>query len=306
VLKGKIAYMAPEQLQRREVTRSADVYALGVVLWEMLAGQRLFQADSELDLMTDVLSGATEPPSRHRPDVPDALDAVVMSALASDPAERCASAQEMADVLQRVLPPAFPAEVGRWVADVAGEVLAGRDASLADIENNTAVVAVAEPNDALDQTKVDLEMPSQPSSVSVETPIPEAGTRHLSPRAMGVVAASVLVLIVGAFAVTWSATGVRGTVAATGSAATVPAAVVAAPATATASVTEASPSALPVTSATQPSPVRPSSRPPTNRRSAPPVTRHADAPPALPSKRACDPPYVIDSAGDRQYKTECL
>jgi serine/threonine-protein kinase len=67
LVKGKIAYMAPEQLAGREVTRSADVYAMGVVLWETLTGKRLFQGDSDAALVTQVLAGTTEPPSRHAP-----------------------------------------------------------------------------------------------------------------------------------------------------------------------------------------------------------------------------------------------
>ena len=63
----------------------ADVYAMGVVLWELLAGRRLFQADNDPALLKVVLAGAKEPPGRYAPHVPAALDALVMRALAPDP-----------------------------------------------------------------------------------------------------------------------------------------------------------------------------------------------------------------------------
>jgi serine/threonine-protein kinase len=77
--------MAPEQIAARAVTRTADVYAMGVVLWELLAGRRLFQADNDPALLKVVLAGAKEPPGRYAPHVPAALDALVMRALAPDP-----------------------------------------------------------------------------------------------------------------------------------------------------------------------------------------------------------------------------
>jgi serine/threonine protein kinase len=92
-IKGKMAYMAPEQLAAGDVTRQADVYALAVVLWEMLAGKRLFHADSDVATFGKVMAGATEPPSRHAPSLPADLDALVMKGLAVDPSRRFVSAR---------------------------------------------------------------------------------------------------------------------------------------------------------------------------------------------------------------------
>ncbi len=57
-----MAYMAPEQVASGEVTRRADVYAMGVVLWQTLTGQSLFKADNDAGLVAKVLAGVKEPP----------------------------------------------------------------------------------------------------------------------------------------------------------------------------------------------------------------------------------------------------
>ncbi|MFO0742396.1 MAG: protein kinase [Labilithrix sp.] len=125
-LKGKIAYMAPEQLERDDVTRASDVYAAGVVLWEVLAGRRLHDAESEGALVRMVLAGPQSMPSAHRPEVPAALDAVVATALARDPAARFATAQAMSAALERAMPPARARGVGDWVGALAATSLARR------------------------------------------------------------------------------------------------------------------------------------------------------------------------------------
>ncbi|HEY8073541.1 MAG TPA: serine/threonine-protein kinase, partial [Labilithrix sp.] len=88
-VKGKLAYMAPELLETHEVTRIADVYAVGVMLWEGLTGKRLFEAQTEGMLVRRVLEGASEPPSvaAAARNTPRELDAIVMRALAKKPEE---------------------------------------------------------------------------------------------------------------------------------------------------------------------------------------------------------------------------
>ncbi len=137
VIKGKIAYMAPEQLSAGEVTRRVDLYAMAVVLWEMLAGRRMLQAPSEASLVVQVLKGIKERPSVHAPGLPSGLDELVMKALSADPARRFATAPEMAEELKRVVPPAFPSDVGDWVNSVARPVLAQRGLLLAEIESRS-------------------------------------------------------------------------------------------------------------------------------------------------------------------------
>ncbi|MBW2457703.1 MAG: protein kinase, partial [Deltaproteobacteria bacterium] len=80
-LKGKMPYMAPEQLEGLAIDRRVDIYAAGCVLWEMLTGKRLFVADNEAALACQVLAGPTCSPREVCPDVPEPLDAACMQAL---------------------------------------------------------------------------------------------------------------------------------------------------------------------------------------------------------------------------------
>jgi serine/threonine-protein kinase len=134
-IKGKAAYMAPEQLAARPVDRRVDVYAAAVMLWELLAGRRLFQGDNPLQVMRMVLELTIEPPSRFVPTVPETLDAVVLKGAARDAGERYATAREMAVALERAVLPATTREVGEWVEAIAGEGLRKRAARVHEIES---------------------------------------------------------------------------------------------------------------------------------------------------------------------------
>ncbi|MEZ4442632.1 MAG: protein kinase [Polyangiaceae bacterium] len=81
-LKGKLPYMAPEQLEDATVDRRTDVYAAGCVLWEMLVGRRLFRGKSEAAIACAVLAGPTESPREAGVEVPESIDAACMQALA--------------------------------------------------------------------------------------------------------------------------------------------------------------------------------------------------------------------------------
>ncbi|MBL0693448.1 serine/threonine protein kinase [Comamonas sp. JC664] len=95
VLKGKFAYMSPEQARGEAVDARTDIFALGVVLWEMLTGGRLFDGDSEVAVLRAVQQSAIPPPARLNPDVPPDLDAAVVRALERDPALRFQTAAEL-------------------------------------------------------------------------------------------------------------------------------------------------------------------------------------------------------------------
>ncbi len=145
-LKGKLAYMAPEQLRGEPVTRRTDVYAASVVLWETLVGQRLFRAGDEGATVTRVLMGEVEPPSRAVRDdrelaelqAIERLDAVVLRGLDRDSAKRFETAHDMAVALERCLAPAHAAEVAHWLEQVAGPALARRAAAITAIEGGAA------------------------------------------------------------------------------------------------------------------------------------------------------------------------
>src|SRR6185436_14746074 len=80
-VKGKLGYMSPEQLRARPFDRRTDVYALGVVLYEMLAGARPYEAPTEASLLTAILTEDMVPLRVRSPDVPEALERIVLRAL---------------------------------------------------------------------------------------------------------------------------------------------------------------------------------------------------------------------------------
>lgn len=99
VTKGKVAYMAPEQVRGERVDRRTDVFALGVVLWEATVGRRLFKCENDASAARRVCSGAVPAPSRLRAGYPTALERIVLKALAPNPEDRHSSARHLADEL---------------------------------------------------------------------------------------------------------------------------------------------------------------------------------------------------------------
>ena len=93
-LKGKYSYMSPEQVAGAEVDGRSDIFALGIVLHELLTGRRLFKADSDVQTLARVRECNVPPPSRLNPQLPPGVDQIVLKALAKDPDQRYATAQE--------------------------------------------------------------------------------------------------------------------------------------------------------------------------------------------------------------------
>jgi serine/threonine protein kinase len=102
-LKGKLAYMSPEQVRGQEVDRRTDVFALGVVLWELTTNHRLFRMDTDLDTLEKVQACIVPPPSTIVPDYPVELESVVMKALAKNRNERFQTARDFSRALQSFL-----------------------------------------------------------------------------------------------------------------------------------------------------------------------------------------------------------
>jgi hypothetical protein len=126
-LKGKLAYMAPEQLEGAAVVRQSDVFAASIVLWEALTSQRAYGgAASEGEVVTKILRGPPAPPSSVCAELGTAYDEVLMRGLARAPADRFESARHMAAALTAAGEPASAAEVGAWVERIAALPLADR------------------------------------------------------------------------------------------------------------------------------------------------------------------------------------
>ena len=121
-LKGKYGYMSPEQVTGAELDGRSDIFAVGIVLAEMLMGKRLFTAPNDLDVLLMVRDGRLERWDKHGKDVPESLDAIVRKALAKSLDERYQTAAEFRDALEdlqfqfgmRV----GPADLGALVADL--------------------------------------------------------------------------------------------------------------------------------------------------------------------------------------------
>ena len=100
-LKGKLAYMAPEQARGQQVDRRADVFAMGIVLWECLAQKRLFKGEGEAETLNRVLYEPIPQLRQANPDVAPALADVVMKALDRDADKRWRTASDLADALEK-------------------------------------------------------------------------------------------------------------------------------------------------------------------------------------------------------------
>ncbi|MEJ7728587.1 MAG: protein kinase [Polyangiaceae bacterium] len=144
---GKVAYIAPEQLRCVAVTARADLYSLGVVLWELLTGDKLRSGRSATAVLHEALR-AVPPPSSRAPTLDPDVDAVLARACAIDPLERYASAARMETTLAAALSPATPEEVAEFVKDVSGPALAARQRLVRDSgleERENGVVATLPP-----------------------------------------------------------------------------------------------------------------------------------------------------------------
>src|ERR1700678_2597406 len=100
--------MPPKKTQGQAVDRRADVYAAGVVLWEVLTGERLFVGANQADTMRRVLLGDAPPPSSRVAGVRPEVDLVVLRALEGEPSDRFSTAREMCGALLDACPPAPP------------------------------------------------------------------------------------------------------------------------------------------------------------------------------------------------------
>lgn len=114
VLKGKFGYMSPEQVSGRELDHRSDIFALGILCWEMLTARRLFYSRNDYEILDRVRNMEIPPPSVHNPQVPPELDAIVLRALERDIHARFQSAGELREALQgwlNTLKPPYDAQV---------------------------------------------------------------------------------------------------------------------------------------------------------------------------------------------------
>jgi serine/threonine-protein kinase len=104
-VKGKIPYMAPEQLHGKPIDGRADLYSLGATLYWLLTGRRPFHADGDVQLMQEIAYSDAARPSEFNPEIPEPIEQIIMRLLSKDPDERFANGEELSDALFQFLPP---------------------------------------------------------------------------------------------------------------------------------------------------------------------------------------------------------
>jgi serine/threonine-protein kinase len=328
-IKGKIAYMAPEQLSCAAVSARSDIYSASVMLWECLTGRKLVAGDERI-AVDQILRGEFDAPSVWRPELGPQVDAAVMKGLARDPDARWASAAEMAEALDGVLPRASVLQVAAWMEERAGDALAEQAARIRAVESSAvspapsaervAPAALVVPE--LPSTDVPLELHDTLSSAPPTSAPPPAST----PVGRGTAASEIVVSARPLRWVPWVAAAAGASLALS--------VVYALPArrptrievvggssawrppeeTPTARVTLAEavsaslqPPLAPSPSAAERPPAGPSAA--VSSAHAPAVVSKTSAPAPDASRRhddACRVPFVIDDQGRRRYNRACL
>ncbi|RKH69677.1 serine/threonine-protein kinase [Corallococcus aberystwythensis] len=122
VVKGKVAYMPPEQLQAKGMDGRVDVYALGIVLYELLTGKRPFEATTDVSMMQAILFEPFVPAVQRRPDLPEAMQRILEKALAKDREQRYPDCRAFQSDLERFVlslgEPVGAYQIARLVAQV--------------------------------------------------------------------------------------------------------------------------------------------------------------------------------------------
>jgi len=288
-LKGKVGYMAPEQLGEHTVDRRTDVYAAAVVLWEALTGERLFDGADAAAVFGNVMQKKVPAPSTIVSGVPAAIDVAVLTGLEREPSRRFSRAREMAAAIENGAPLARASEVADWVALMGERELAGRAEIVADMERQGAVASTRTPQ--LDRSD------GIPPTVG-EASAPPPSRR----RAVWIIAASAAVLSLAAGGMVAMKRGAaRPAAQEPEEARTLPPALGAPSAETPPSETERVPVAAEPLAAS--APVAPKSAPGVR---AHPAGRVSAPKPRAAKPTACDPPYTFDEQGHKHYKVDCL
>lgn len=311
-VKGKVAYMSPEQVQGMAVDARTDVFAAGVVLWEALTGRRLFFSPDSRDTVDLLLNAPIAAPSSFNSALSAGLDRVALKALERDAGQRFQTAHDFAEALREAAEEGSRREVADWVNRLAAEGLAHRLELLQALEASAihTQVAVALPvvtGSSPRAASSPQQDPTQPhtqatTSTSILPHPPASRWRRRLPwgfAAAGVVTAALVWLSRGSS----TPTPAHATFGSQSAAVNTPTAPPMAAAPAPVKVVE---NDLPVVSADS-MPLSPA--PSAERKGAP---KKAALPPGTASRPAvgkgtsCTPPYRIDPSGVRRVKPECL
>ncbi|RKG57913.1 serine/threonine protein kinase [Corallococcus sp. CA054B] len=169
VVKGKYIYMAPEQAQGKEVDHRADVFSLGVSLYEAVTHVRPFSRENDLAVLNALLQGEFEKPRALRADLPEGLEAIILKAMAFKPEDRYATSEEFADALER-----FAAEFqgGAASAPTLGTFL----------RNHFGEERVTEKTRIPTLATLTAARPTDPEFAAIASPVSGAGTNAYGPQ----------------------------------------------------------------------------------------------------------------------------
>src|SRR6218665_900678 len=185
VLKGKYPYMSPEQANGHAVDARSDLFALGVVLWELLTGRRLFKGESDMMTLRLVRDCQVPPPSQVQPSLPPELDALVLSALAPTPEGRfpdCGAFRlALEDFLLQHRMPASNAHLSAWLHELYAERIAheANPAHLDQLAEDSDLDSHSNASSSTTQrSQSQSVVPAAGATPSPSRPAPVPGTQH--------------------------------------------------------------------------------------------------------------------------------
>jgi len=200
-LKGKVAYMSPEQAKGAPIDRRSDIFSLGIVLWEMVTTQRLYRGENDLATLQLIITHPPKRPTAIRPECPRELERIVLRALADDPGARYQTAEQLvtdldelarehrlkqsSNALAATLGQLFGDELAAWRdARAAGVPLAEHLHSAGDLTTPVSESDFIDPDDDSAELELDEDDELTEHAAPILEPLPPLGNERLSATAL--------------------------------------------------------------------------------------------------------------------------
>ncbi|HEX2735398.1 MAG TPA: serine/threonine-protein kinase [Polyangiaceae bacterium] len=289
-MKGKLSYMSPEQLNGKDIDRRSDIFAAGIVLWEALAGKRLFAGADAGEILGKVLAADIPSPKSVVPSLPDEVSDAVMRSLERDPDKRFQTAREFAIALEKSAQLATSHTVGEWVREYGGDELNKRLNLVARVEG-FPMEELGEPHSGIEPLSSGMNAePTTRPDAGIDPALHDAARSAESQARRRVVGAGVAVLLLLAAGL-WLSLRKDPEPLTTPPEIPPPPTVSSVVVPAPSLVTPPQPTMEPVPSA-----------------SAPVASASVRVTPRIPPshKKKCDPPFFFDANNIKRMKPECI